>query len=68
MSAPTAEESARFTPVELRAPRGSSHVEIVWEDGKVTHYETDVRKRFPSLSKRSNLTFLSVVWQSPARR
>ena len=39
MSASTAEDVARFTPVELRAPRGSSHVEIVWEDGKVTSYE-----------------------------
>ena len=39
-------EDPRFTPVELRAPRGSKHVEIVWEDGKVTRYENDVLRGF----------------------
>ena len=32
----------RFTPVELRAPRGSNHVEIVWADGKVTSYSNEL--------------------------
>lgn len=36
----------RFMPVELRAPRGGKFVEIVWADGKVTHYETDVLRGF----------------------
>ena len=39
-------EEDRFTPVELRAPRGASHVEIVWADGKVTHYTNDVLRGF----------------------
>jgi DUF971 family protein len=39
-------DDPRFTPVELRAPRGSSHVEIVWADGKVTHYTNDVLRGF----------------------
>jgi DUF971 family protein len=39
-------EDPRITPVELRAPRGSKHVEIVWEDGKVTQYENDVLRGF----------------------
>lgn len=39
-------DDPRFTPVELRAPRGSSFVEIVWADGKVTHYENDVLRGF----------------------
>lgn len=36
----------RYTPVELRAPRGSSNVEIVWADGKVTSYTTDILRGF----------------------
>jgi DUF971 family protein len=36
----------RFEPLELRAPRGSSHVEIVWADGKTTSYTTDVLRGF----------------------
>ena len=39
-------EEDRFTPVELRAPRGSTHVEIVWADGKVTNYTNDVLRGF----------------------
>lgn len=39
-------EEARYTPVEIRAPRGSSFVEIVWGDGKVTHYENEVLRGF----------------------
>jgi DUF971 family protein len=39
-------EDPRFQPVELRAPRGSKHVEIVWADGKVTSYENDVLRGF----------------------
>jgi DUF971 family protein len=36
----------RFEPLELRAPRGSSHVEIVWADGATTSYTTDVLRGF----------------------
>jgi len=39
-------DDPRFTPVELRAPRGSTFVEIVWADGKVTNYENDVLRGF----------------------
>ncbi|MFT3928261.1 MAG: DUF971 domain-containing protein [Myxococcales bacterium] len=39
-------DDPRFTPVELRAPHGSTFVEIVWADGKVTHYENDVLRGF----------------------
>jgi len=39
-------DDPRFTPVELRAPRGSSFVEIDWADGKQTHYENDVLRGF----------------------
>lgn len=39
-------DDPRFTPVELRAPRGSTFVEIVWGDGKVTHYENEVLRGF----------------------
>jgi hypothetical protein len=39
-------DDPRFIPVELRAPRGSSFVEIVWADGKVTHYDNDVLRGF----------------------
>ena len=46
MSAPTPEEAARFTPVELRAPRGAAHVEIVWADGKVTSYSNELLRGF----------------------
>jgi DUF971 family protein len=36
----------RFTPLELRAPRGASHVEIVWADGKVTSYSNELLRGF----------------------
>ena len=39
-------DDPRLTPVELRAPRASQHMEIVWGDGKVTHYENDVLRGF----------------------
>jgi DUF971 family protein len=39
-------DDPRFQPVELRAPRGAKHVEIVWADGKVTSYENDVLRGF----------------------
>ena len=39
-------DDPRFIPVELRAPRGSSFVEIVWADGKLTHYDNDVLRGF----------------------
>jgi DUF971 family protein len=39
-------DDARFTPLELRAPRGSNHVEIVWADGKVTSYSNEVLRGF----------------------
>lgn len=39
-------DDPRYQAVELRAPRGSKHVEIVWADGKVTSYENDVLRGF----------------------
>jgi DUF971 family protein len=39
-------DDPRHIPVELRAPRGSANVEIVWADGAVTHYTTDVLRGF----------------------
>jgi DUF971 family protein len=39
-------DDPRYIAVELRAPRGSKHVEIEWADGKVTHYETEVLRGF----------------------
>jgi DUF971 family protein len=39
-------DDPRFVAVELRAPRGSTFVEIVWADGKVCHYENDVLRGF----------------------
>ena len=44
MTAPV--DDPRYEPVELRSPRGSTFVEIVWADGKVTHYENDVLRGF----------------------
>ena len=40
------QDALRYAPVELRAPRGASHVEIAWGDGKVTRYENDVLRGF----------------------
>lgn len=39
-------DEARYAPVEIRAPQGSSFVEIVWGDGKVTQYENEVLRGF----------------------
>ena len=39
-------EELRFEPVEFRAPKGATHVEIEWADGKVTRYENDVLRGF----------------------
>jgi DUF971 family protein len=39
-------DDPRFVPVELRAPRGSSFLEIVWADGVMTHYDNDVLRGF----------------------
>jgi DUF971 family protein len=39
-------DDPRFTPVELRAPHGSSFVEIVWADGQTMHYENEVLRGF----------------------
>ncbi len=39
-------EDLRYAPMEIRAPLGSSFVEIVWGDGKVTHYENEVLRGF----------------------
>jgi DUF971 family protein len=40
------DDADRFTPLELRAPRGASHVEIVWADGKVTSYSNELLRGF----------------------
>ena len=40
------DDEARTTPLELRAPRGGSTLEIDWQDGTTTHYTHQLLRAF----------------------